>query len=396
MRILVVCQHYYPEPFRITDICEKLVQRGHEVTVLTAIPNYPEGVFYPGYSKSERREETLNGVHVIRCYAPPRGKRIAHRFRNYLAFPRNASKVAKRLGGDFDVVFAYQLSPIMMAKPGLAYKKKYGTKVLLYELDPWPSNLTAGGIKESSPIFQYFASVSRQIYLGADKVLVSSKPHIDYIQKLCRQSLPISYLPQYASDVGEYLSFSSEESHFLYAGNVGQALPIEIMLSAFKKAHESNPGVFLDIAGDGSALDEAKEYCKVHAIENVCFHGWLSKEDFKELSSKCKAAIVLLNHQFYSQSTVPGKVQTYLKIGFPILAADDGATKQIIEESHAGICVPTSIEDELVKAILKYASMPEEELRQYSENGKAYYEKEMSESGFFETLEKELQKLCKK
>ena len=395
MKILVVCQHYYPEPFRITDICEKLVRRGHEVTVLTAIPNYPEGVFYPGYSKTERTEETLNGVRVIRCYATPRGKKITHRFMNYLSFPRHAGKAAKKLGDDFDVVFAYQLSPIMMAKPALAYKKKYGKKVLLYELDPWPSNLTAGGIKESSPIFHYFAGVSKRIYLGADKVLVSSKPHIDYIKKLCQQDLSIGYLPQYASDVGNYQATSGDESHFLYAGNVGQALPIEIMLSAFKKAHEQNKGVHLEIAGDGSALEEAKEYCKIHEIDNVHFHGWLSKEDFEELSSKCKAAIVLLNHQFYSQSTVPGKVQTYLKIGFPILAADDGATKEIIEESHAGLCVPTSNEDELIKAILKFASLPEGELKQYSENGKAYYEKEMTESRFFETLEKELQNLCK-
>lgn len=395
MKILVVCQHYYPEPFRVSDVCEKLVQRGHKVTVLTAIPNYPEGVFYPGYSKKERREEDHNGVHIIRSYARPRGKKITHRYLNYLSFPKNANKVAKRLGPGFDVVLVYQLSPVMMAEPGLVYGKKYKVPVLLYELDPWPSNLTAGGIKENSLVFRYFSSVSKRIYLEADKVLVSSKPHISYIQNLCGKPMNIDYLPQYAVETGEYQLSDSKDCHFLYAGNVGQALPLEIMLSSFKKAYEKNQHVYLDVCGDGSALEEAKQYCKDHDVKNVIFHGWLNKEHFEKISNQCKASIVLLNHQKYSQLTVPGKVQTYLKIGTPILAADDGATKQIIEESHAGICVKTSDENELTEAILRFASLTKEDLLQYSSNGKAYYQKEMSEERFFNTLIKSLNELRK-
>ena len=67
MKILVVFQHYYPEPFRITDICEELVRRGHEVMVVTGTPNYPEGEFYPGYEHGKKSDEVLNGVRVHRC-----------------------------------------------------------------------------------------------------------------------------------------------------------------------------------------------------------------------------------------------------------------------------------------------------------------------------------------
>lgn len=390
MKILVVCQHYYPEPFRVTDVCEKLVKRGHEITVLTAIPNYPEGVYYPGYSKTERREEVINGVKVIRCFARPRGKKLSRRFINYFSFTHNAKKAAKRMKEQFDVAFVYQLSPIMMAEPALVYGNKNNVPVLLYELDPWPSNLTAGSIKENSPIFYYFSHVSKKIYSASSKVLVSSKPHIEYIEELCRKRLNIDYLPQYALEEGEYHLSSSEEFHFLYAGNVGQALPIEIMLSSFKRAFAENSKIFLEIAGDGSAYQEAIDYCQKNEIVNVHFHGWVDKDHFKEIAASCKAAIVLLNHQLYSRLTVPGKVQTYMKMGFPILAADDWATKELIEESRSGICVPTSDEDEITKAILTYASMSDDELLRYSENGKAYYEKYMSERLFFEKLEKEL------
>lgn len=396
MKILVVCQHYYPEPFRVTGICESLVVRGHDVTVLTAIPNYPAGVFYDGYSKKERREETLNGVKVIRCYAHPRGKKLTHRFLNYLSFPHNGKKAAKKLDDDFDVVFVYQLSPIMMAEPGLYYGKRNNVKVLLYELDPWPSNLTAGGIKDSSLIYRHFARLSRKIYKEADYVFVSSKPHISYIESLCGCSLPISYLPQYAVDEGEFSLKQDDEFHFLYAGNVGQALPIEIMLRSFKEAIKKNPAIHLDVAGDGSAFLEAVEFCKENKISNIYFHGWLNKEEFAKIASRCKAAIVLLNHQFYSQSTVPGKVQTYLKLGFPILAADNGATKQILEESASGICVPTSDEEALTNAIIKMSRLDDASLNQFSLNGKKYYQENMTEELFFQTLLSKLEELAKK
>ena len=68
MKILVICQYYYPEPFRITDICEELVKRGHEVTVVTGTPNYPMGEIYEGYREGEKRDEMINGVKVHRCF----------------------------------------------------------------------------------------------------------------------------------------------------------------------------------------------------------------------------------------------------------------------------------------------------------------------------------------
>ena len=72
MKILVVCQYYYPEPFRLPDICEAMVARGHAVTVVTGTPNYPEGEIYPGYEKGQRADEVINGVTVHRCPLIPR------------------------------------------------------------------------------------------------------------------------------------------------------------------------------------------------------------------------------------------------------------------------------------------------------------------------------------
>ena len=72
MKILVICQYYYPEPFRITDLCEELVKRGHEVMVVTGEPNYPEGEIYKGYENHRKSNEVIKGVRVHRCPIIPR------------------------------------------------------------------------------------------------------------------------------------------------------------------------------------------------------------------------------------------------------------------------------------------------------------------------------------
>ena len=97
MKILVICQHYYPEPFRITDICEELVKRGNDVTVLTGTPNYPMGYVYEGYEKGKKAEEILNGVKVRRLKTAPRKTGIVNRLINYFSYARKSKKFVKKL-----------------------------------------------------------------------------------------------------------------------------------------------------------------------------------------------------------------------------------------------------------------------------------------------------------
>ena len=174
MNVLVVCQYYYPEPFRLPDICQALVEKGHSVTVVTGTPNYPEGVVYPGYEKGARADEVLSGVRVHRCPTVPRKKGAFYRFLNYYSFVLSASRQLRRMQEDFDVVFVNQLSPVMMAQPGLSWAKQHGKRCVLYCLDLWPESLLVGGISKNSPIYKVFLRISRGIYRRADKLLVSS------------------------------------------------------------------------------------------------------------------------------------------------------------------------------------------------------------------------------
>ena len=199
MKILVVCQHYYPEPFRITDICEEFVKRGHEVTVITGTPNYPEGVTYKGYEKGKKKREIIHGVEVLRAYEIPRKKGILYRFLNYYSFAISSKKLAKKLKGDYDVIFANQLSPIMMVDGAIAYKKKNKTKLVMYVMDLWPASLKAGGVKESSLLYKYYKGVSKRRYTKADVIAVTSKSFIPYLKenfKICDDKF--IYITQYS------------------------------------------------------------------------------------------------------------------------------------------------------------------------------------------------------
>ena len=153
MKILVVCQYYYPENFQITPICEQLVADGNEVTVVTGLPNYPTGIIPEEY-KNGRRNEFINGVHVIRCQEIGRKKGVFYLALNYLSYARSAYRMVNNLETDFDVVFVYQLSPILMAIPAIKYADKHKKPLFLYCCDLWPESIKVYIKNENNFIFQ--------------------------------------------------------------------------------------------------------------------------------------------------------------------------------------------------------------------------------------------------
>ena len=86
MKILVVCQHYWPEPYYLSDVCEELVKRGHTVHVITDVPNYPMGYTYNEYKKGKNRKQIHNGVEITRTFTIPRRNNVIFRVLNYYSY----------------------------------------------------------------------------------------------------------------------------------------------------------------------------------------------------------------------------------------------------------------------------------------------------------------------
>lgn len=353
MNILVICQHYFPEPFRISDICEELVRRGNKVTVVTGTPNYPMGEIYPGYENGQRADEIINGVRVIRCKIHPRKTGAIHRLWNYYSYPRASTRAVKRLKDNFDVVFIYQLSPVMMAKAGIRYAKKHHIKSVLYCLDLWPASISAGGVN-GGVIYKWFDRESRKVYRAVDKILVSSKSFSGYFAEKFGIN-DTTYLPQYAEE-----RFTPDECRkkpdgfvdLMFAGNVGAAQSVDTIVRAAALCRDI-PNLRWHVVGDGIALDECKKLAKELSAP-VIFHGRQLSSEMPRYFAMADAMLVTMKKDPVISLTLPGKVQSYMAAGKPIIGAIDGETRLIIDDAKCGICVNAENVEELADSIRKF------------------------------------------
>lgn len=382
MNILFLCQYYYPEPFRHNDICEALVQRGHRVTVVTGTPNYPEGEIYPGYGQGAHAEEMINGVRVVRLPLIPRKTGAVYRLLNYYSFVWSSERYLRRCRETFDVVFAYQLSPVMMADAGIHWAKKHGKKVVLYCLDLWPDSLVSGGVGKNSLIYRFFYHVSRRIYRSADVLLASSRAFAHYFKKEFGIT-GAEYLPQYAEDIfapEQCRKAENDRLDLMFAGNIGAAQSVDTILEAAKLTR--NEPIHWHIVGDGSEYQRLVE--KAKELPNVTFYGRRPLSEMPRFYAMADGMLVTLHRDPVISLTLPGKVQSYLAAGKPILAAGDGEIARVIRDADCGLC--GKAEDGAALAE-NARGLRAADLGEKSRNARAYYEVNFQKERFLTRLE---------
>ena len=395
MRILVVCQHYKPEPMRITDICEELVKRGNDVTVLTGVPNYPMGIIYEGYRHGQRRKEVINGVKVIRSFTIGRRTGAFWRILNYFSYAISASIKAGKLGDQFDVVFVNQTSPVMMAWPGIRYKKKYKKKLVVYCMDLWPESLEAGGIKKGSPVYKLFHWISEKTYKQADRLLVTSRTFNKYFEEeFGMNSEEIIYMPQYAEDLFSNMESNmdkektpDDEYNFVFAGNVGKAQSVETIIEAANLLKDKK-NIKFHIVGNGSALEHCKEMAKEYGLTSVIFHGRRPVEEMPKYYAMADAMLITMFDNEMISKTLPGKVQTYMAAGKHIIGAINGETRRAIEEAECGICGPAEAAEIFSENILNFIESNKK--KEMAFTARDFYEKNFTKELFMKCLADQL------
>ena len=399
MRLLVVTQHYWPEPFNFADICEGLAERGYEVTVLTGLPNYPEGDLYPEYRGGRNRVQERNGVRIIRAPLVPRGHNPIQRVVNYYSFPMGATRKAKEIECDFDVILSLQSSPVMQAEPAVRLAEDTGIPLLHYVIDIWPECLLAGGVKRGSAIYNHYSEVSRGIYSKADKLAITSPQFKEYLEKLMGREADTFYLPQYAEDVfGSAAPAAAPEGYkfgkfnLTFAGNVGAAQSVETMVCAAAMLNNDDRFVF-HVVGSGSELDSCRKLAEELGASNMVFHG---RHDIDEMPAYYRASdamVATFSDNPVLGLTLPRKIQSYMAAGKPVLAAVTGEAKRVIDEAGCGFCCEAEDAEGLAIACLKLACLDWNSRVQMGQSGLAYYQKFFSKGNFFDTLDAELQKL---
>ena len=369
LRILVVTQCFYPDIYAVNDIVEEMVKRGHKVTVLTGLPDYTTSKIPPEYRHGKRRHEHYKGADVYRVQTIARHHGPIWRSLNYLSFVVTGSLRAwtqdfTKTEACFDVIYVWEVSPVTMAVPAIRLAKRYRKPLFLYCMDIWPECVKAMGITESNPAFPLIHAWSRLIYNACDHIAVSSKPFFTYLEKMNRVPLSrMSYLPQYADDALLLSDFTKQpDGHvdFLFIGNIGKAQKLDCLIRAMsifreKKDDSSSVAnkVTLHIVGGGSDEERIRELTqRLGLTDRIRFYGPKPAAEAAQYYKKADVCVLTLDGSTQIGDTLPGKLQTYMAAGKPVIAAANGATKEIIEESRCGICTLAGDDRALGEALL--------------------------------------------
>lgn len=389
MKILVVCQHFYPEQFRVNDICYELAKKGNEVTVLTGLPNYPTGKVLKEYKYFRNRKQVVNGVSIVRCSLKGRGTSLLMMAINYSWFAIFGCIKALFMKKEFDVVYVYQLSPITMAWPAIVVKKIKKIPLVIHCLDQWPISVTTGPIAKTSGLYKILYKVSVATYKKADKIIISSKSFKTYFEKelhLTKEDKGLDYYPSYAESDYENIEHLKDETFdIMFAGNIGPAQSVETIIETANLIKE-NKKIKFHIVGDGLSRTQCETMCQEYQLDNVIFYGFHDTSKMPEFYKIADCFIITMVDNEVVNSTLPAKIQSYMLAGKPIIGAINGEVKETVLAANCGTCCDSQDVQALSKIILEIYQ-DKSKLEEWGKNSKLYYQSHFEKNKCIQDLE---------
>ena len=391
MKILVVTQNFYPDTFAINDTVRILVERGHKVTVLTGLPDYTTSEIPEEYKHGQNRHQFYCGAEVFRVPTIARKHGPVWRSLNYLSFVWSGCKAAKKRNwDDFDIIYVWEVSPVTMGLPAISLKKRYKKPIFLYCMDIWPECVKAMGFKEGTIFYKAINGISKYIYNQCDHIAVSSKPFFDYLEEVngCDRN-KMSYLPQFASSDMLKEDFTKEPNghfDFLYIGNIGKAQDMPCMIKAIALLKDRDDITFHIIGGGSEYENTVALAYETGASKIITFYGPKPFKEAMQFYKIADACIITLDGSNYIGDTLPGKVQTYMAAGKPIIGAMNGAGRQVIEESKCGYCAKAGDYEGLANKLTSFMSDQSRD-KMFGNNAKAYFLENFTEDKHFNVLE---------
>lgn len=378
MKILIVSQYFYPENFRVNDLVRSLVEKGHQVTVLTGQPNYPSGRIFSGYGIFRKWRQDYFGAKVIRVPLIPRGKgRKLELVLNYLSFVFFALVlgIPQLLFGKFDVQFVFATSPITAAIPACVLRKFKGWPLAIWVQDLWPESVASVRAVKSSRIIGFIGSLVSWIYRNSDLLLVPSQGFRPSIRQWGGLDNQITYIPNWAED--DYLSIPQvkplhKDFRMLFAGNLGHAQALEVLLAAAQLTR-TNDKIQWHVMGDGSRRDWLLEQISAENLQNVIYHERRPVEDMPKVYQQFDALLVLLNEDPVMDVVLPSKVQSIMAAGKPVLASGGSEMQRVVREANCGVAVPAGKPERLAEAAIQLSQLTQEQCLSMGFRGREYF-----------------------
>ncbi len=404
MNILIVTQYFWPEDFRINNLARKLIDSGHKITVLTGIPNYPEGSFYKGYGFISNRKQNHEGVDIIRVPIIPRGKgKKIQLVLNYLSYVLSASILGPFLcPAKCDVIFVFEPSPITVGLPAVLLRTLKKAPIMFWVQDLWPETLTAVNATKSKIILMAVNSIVSFIYKRCDRILIQSEAFKSSIKKIGINENRILYFPNSAEEFYEPITLNLNDHEatmmpvgfrIVFAGNIGVAQDFGTILQAAYKL-KKNDDIKWVIIGDGRMRAWLETEIQRLELNNTIFLiGRYPVESMPRYFSCADALLVTLKKDPIFALTIPAKIQSYLACGKPIIAGLDGEGARIINEAKAGVACKSENPDELAEAVLAIYRMSQVQRQRMGKSGRKYFEKHFESKMLVNRLESYIQDL---
>lgn len=397
MRLLIVSQYFWPENFRVNDLVIELVQRGHQVTVLTGYPNYPDGKVYPAFHANPLEYSRYAGADVVRVPMTSRGQNGFTLVLNYFTFAISASAIGpwKLRGRKFDGIFVFEPSPITVGIPGAVLRFIKRAPLVFWVLDLWPETLHAVGAVQSKVALRAVGGLVKLIYMQCDLILAQSKSFLPQIQKYAPADARVEYFPSWSesnfdltkANLAEEIVADPAMFNVMFAGNIGDAQDFPAILSAAEKLKDNSRIRWL-IVGDGRKSTWVAEQIKARGLQNcVILLGRYPLERMPSFFKHADALLVSLKNEPVFALTIPGKVQSYLAAGIPIVAMLNGEGAQVVSDAHAGFSCPAGDTEGLARIVLKLSMMSKEELQVMGDNGIEFSLREFSREKLVDRLE---------
>ncbi|GKT11842.1 MAG: colanic acid biosynthesis glycosyl transferase WcaI [Thiomicrorhabdus sp.] len=400
MHVLVVTQYFWPENFRINDLCTELVARGHKVTVLTGVPNYPQGSVLPEFKQNPQEFLEYYGVEIIRVPILARGKVSSIKLiLNYISYALSASTIGlfKLRKHKIDVVFVCQLSPITIALPAVLYRKIYQKPVVMWVLDLWPESLLSVGVIKSKFVLRLIGRLVSFIYKRCDLILGQSKAFYKGISLYCDDVKKIKYFPSWSEDVFLEKKYSpvallkeSNDDYFkiMFTGNIGEAQDFPAIVQSAEMIKVIDAKIKFFIVGDGRAVNWLQAAIRDKELEDYIYLlGRHPLEKMPIFYESADALLVSLKQSTVFSMTIPGKVQSYMASGKPILTMLSGEGSRVVDEASCGFTADSGDYEKLTSNIIQMSLLTVDELRDFGKKARQYSDKEFSRDKLVDQLE---------
>ena len=398
--ILVISQYFYPENFRINDICKAWVKRGYEVTVVTGIPNYPQGKFFDGYGLFKKRKEEYEGIRIIRLPIVSRGKGSIRLALNYFSYVFSGFFWKAFTKIKADKVFIFEVSPMTQALVGVWYAKRRKIPCTLYVQDLWPENVEVVTGIHNKTIIGAIDKMVNYIYKHCQIILATSPSFVKRLEERTsvfdkESKSKVKYWPQYAEEFYRPVPKKDLEDlkisntfRIAFTGNIGYAQGLDILPKTAEILKQQNISCEFVIVGDGRYMDEFKTEIVERKVDAMfLLLGRKKPEEIPGYLALCDTAFISFADNPLFEKTIPAKLQSYMACKMPILAAASGETRRVIEEAQCGICSEIGDAKKLAESIIAFGKMEKSGLEKMQENASRYCEMNFEKNTLLNQLE---------